>query len=90
MGFDINRKYQTELTGFLQILWIRSEEVLLSFFLYFYVNIYIYVYIYISWTTVLGGDPDAPFPWIGPLTLDPYFKVLNVNQEGIEYIFLSL
>ena len=30
------------------------------------------------------------FPWIAPLTLDPYLIMLSVKQRGIKYYFLSL
>ena len=55
--------------------------------------------------TVVEGDPKVPFsiattascsggrhsfPWIAPLTLDPYFIMLSVKQGGIKYNFLSL
>ena len=61
--------------------------------------------IVLSWLTVVKGKPMAPFsiattprcrercysfPWLAPLTLDPYLIMLNVKQEGIKYDFLSL
>ena len=54
--------------------------------------------------TVVEGDPKAPFliatglrcregsysfPWIAPLTLDPYFIILSEKQTSIT-IFLCL
>ena len=36
------------------------------------------------------GRRCNPFPWIAPLTLDPYFIMLSVKQGGIKYYFLSL
>ena len=59
---------------------------------------------YISWSTVVEGDPKAPFsvattsrsrggrysfPWIAPFALDPYLIMLRVKQ-GVKYNFLSL
>ena len=54
--------------------------------------------------TVVVGDPKAhfsidtaarckggrySFPWIAPLTLDPYLIMLSVKQRGIKYHFYS-
>ena len=30
------------------------------------------------------------FPWIIPLTLDPYLMIQSVQQKGFKYHFLSL
>ena len=43
----------------------------------------------------LGDTPRSRgeryyFPWIAPLTLDPYFIMLSVKQGSIKYYFLSL
>ena len=58
-----------------------------------------------AWSTLVKGDPKAPFSiattprcrgsrysflWIAPLTLDPYFIMLSVKQEGIKYRFQCL
>ena len=58
-----------------------------------------------SRTTVVEGDPKAPFsiattlkcrgrgysfPWIAPLNLDQYLIMLSVKQVGVKYHFLSL
>ena len=66
---------------------------------------YIYIYIYVCWPIVVEGDLKAlfsiaiklsctggrySFPRIVPLTLDPYFIMLNVTQGGIKYHFLVL
>ena len=63
---------------------------------------FVICFIYISWLTVVDGDLKAPFsiatasrcrgghyffPWITPLTLDPYFIMLSVKQVGFKYIF---
>ena len=55
-----------------------------------------------SWLTIVKSDLKAPFskatilkckgrcysfPWIAPLTLDPYLIILNANQGGIKYHF---
>ena len=60
---------------------------------------------YISWPTIIRGNPRAhfsiattpkcrgghhSFPWIVPLTLDPYLIMLSVKQGGFKYHFLSL
>ena len=70
-----------------------------------YTHTHTYIYIYVSWSTLVEGDPNAPFsiattlrckkghysfPWIVSLTLDPYFIMLSVKQGGIQYHFLSL
>ena len=57
------------------------------------------------WPTVVEGDAKAPFsiattsrhwgrrylfPWIDPLTLNPYFIMMGVNQGGIKHHFFYL
>ena len=59
----------------------------------------------VCWLTIVEGDLKAPFqiatttrcrggcysfPWIAPLTLNPYLIMLSVKQGGIKYHFLSL
>ena len=67
---------------------------------------YLHIYIYISWSTVVEGDPMAPFliatqprcrggrnslHWTASLTLDPYFIIRSVKQGGFKYhIFFSV
>ena len=41
-------------------------------------------------TTLKYREGHYSFPWIIPLTLDLYFIMLNVKQEAIMYLFLSL
>ena len=41
-------------------------------------------------TTPRCGGGCYSFPWITPLTLDPYFIMPIVKQGGIKYHFLSL
>ena len=63
------------------------------------------MFVDISHSTVVEGDPKAPFsivttprfrrgrytfPWITPLTLDPYLIMLNVKEGSIKYQFSSL
>ena len=58
-----------------------------------------------SWLTIVEGGQKAPFsiaitqkcmggyysfPWIAPLTLDPYLVILSFKQRGIKYHFWSL
>ena len=58
----------------------------------------------VSWPTVVESDPKAPFsiaialrcriecisfPWIAPLTLDPYLIMLSFKQWDIKYHFLD-
>ena len=65
----------------------------------------IYISKLVSRLTIVEGDPKAPFsiattlrcrgghysfPWITPLTFDPYLIMLSVKQGGIKYHFLSL
>ena len=60
--------------------------------------------IYISWLIVIKRDLKAPFsigttsrcssyhnsfPWIGPLTLDPYLIMLSVLQGGLQVPFFE-
>ena len=67
--------------------------------------IYIYIYIYVSWLIMVKSDLKAPlsiattlrcggghyfFPWIAPLTFDPYLIMLSVKQRAIKYHFWSL
>ena len=59
-----------------------------------------HIYIYISCPTGVEGDSKAPilmsttprfreghyyFPWIAPLTLDPYLIMLSLKQRRIKY-----
>ena len=51
-----------------------------------------YIYVYICWPGIVESDPKAPkesytFPWIAPLTLDPYLITLSVKVRGIKYHF---
>ena len=41
-------------------------------------------------TTPKGREGHYSYPWIAPLTLNPYFIMLSVKQGGIKYHFLSL
>ena len=60
---------------------------------------------WVNLPNLVEGDPKAPFSiattalcrggrysflWIAPFTLDPYLKMLSVQQGGIKYRFLSL
>ena len=60
--------------------------------------------LYISWQTVAEGNLKVSssiattlrcrggcytFPWIAPLTLDPYLIMINVKHDIIKYIFFE-
>ena len=52
--------------------------------------IYIYIYIFFSIATTPCSRGCFYFPWIFPLTLDPFFITLSNKQEAIKYHCLSL
>ena len=62
---------------------------------------FVYIkHIVASWSTVVGPFLKATklrcreglysFPWIAPLSLDPYLIMVSAKQGGIEYHFLRL
>ena len=73
---------------------LLTASLLIRINIFMSIYIYIYIYKVVSWPTVVNSDSKVPFsiattprckrrsyvlPWIAPLTLGPYLRMLSVK-----------